>query len=139
MPPVLPGQRILVADASYLVLSYRGSCCAVAVLGQGSPLLVRTSCWTHFCSGFLFYDWLVSLADEVNLIWLSKSRRTIASIVYTFIRYTAIIDASMCVITINALAMPVSWLLCPSLQTTGSLGCLEVRVSAVIEEYCISN
>ncbi len=58
-------------------------------------------------AGFLFYDWLISFGDEVSLIWLSKNRRTIASIVYAFIRYTPIIDALMCVVSINALAMPV--------------------------------
>ncbi|RPD58154.1 hypothetical protein L227DRAFT_655116 [Lentinus tigrinus ALCF2SS1-6] len=57
---------------------YRGSCCAIAVLG------------------FLFYDWLISLGDEVSLIWLSKGRRTIASAVYVFIRYTPIVDALIC-------------------------------------------
>ncbi|KAI0705318.1 hypothetical protein C8T65DRAFT_653027 [Cerioporus squamosus] len=67
---------------------YRGSCCAIAVLV------------------FLFYDWLISFGDEVSLIWLSKSRRTTASIVYAFIRYTPIVDALMCVVSINALAMP---------------------------------
>ncbi|RDX47486.1 hypothetical protein OH76DRAFT_1484637 [Lentinus brumalis] len=61
---------------------YRGSCCAIAVLG------------------FLFYDWLISFEDEVSLIWLSKNRRTIASIVYAFIRYTPIIDALICGIVV---------------------------------------
>lgn len=54
------------------------------------------------------YDWIISLSDEIELIWNPRTRRPMVALVYVLLRYPAIIYYVTTLVPINPVSLLVS-------------------------------
>ena len=76
-------------------------------------LSISTYIWRHFYDSFvtrgaaiLYYDWLLCLGDEIELVWLRGKRLSAASILYFLTRYLALLSHVPTSVALFATGLP---------------------------------